>query len=87
MARKKAENITTESQDNAKIKYAIVIDEEGGTVSRLGTNKNLRDKIFPSPRNLYNQGGLDLILKTEDEKDKLILELIKWRHIYESIRP
>lgn len=63
------------TQSKAKIKYATVIDEEGGTVSRLGTNPHLRESIFPSPRNLYKKGGLDLILETEDEKDALLLEL------------
>lgn len=62
-------------QEKAKIKHAIVIDEEGGTVSRIGKNMYLMDEPYKSPRDLYNRGGLDLILNTEVEKDTLLKEL------------
>lgn len=62
-------------QENAKIKYAIATDEEGGTVSRISAHKNFRNSIFLSPNKLYKKGGLDLIIDIEDEKDELLKSL------------
>lgn len=62
-------------QNQSKLKYAIAVDEEGGTVSRISSYKQFRSSIFLSPNKLYKKGGLDLILETEDEKDKLILSM------------
>ena len=36
----------------------IGVDEEGGTVVRVSSNSQLREKRFPSPQKLYNQGGV-----------------------------
>ena len=55
-------------QRKSKINYAIATDEEGGTVSRIAAHDQFRDSIFLSPNRLYKNGGLDLILKTEDDK-------------------
>lgn len=62
-------------QDEAKIKYIMTIDEEGGTVSRLSYNKNLINEKIKSPRSLYAIGGIDKVLEVEEMKDKLLLEL------------
>ncbi len=62
-------------QAQSKIKYAIAVDEEGGTVSRISYYKQFRNKMFESPNKLYKKGGMKLILKTEDEKDELIKSL------------
>lgn len=62
-------------QNQSKVKYAIAVDEEGGTVSRISSYKQFRSSIFLSPNKLYKKGGLDLLLETEDEKDKLILSM------------
>lgn len=63
-------------QRNSKIKYAISVDEEGGFVSRISFYNQFRAAgKFMAPMDLYNIGGMELILKTEDEKDALLKEL------------
>lgn len=57
-------------QAAAKIPMLIAVDEEGGIVCRVSTY--FRDTRFPSPRKLYDQGGLKLILATETEKIQLL---------------
>lgn len=59
-------------QSLSSIKYAIATDEEGGSVSRISIHKQYRESMFLSPKKLYKNGGLSLILKTEDEKDELL---------------
>ena len=62
-------------QEAAKIPLLIAVDEEGGTVTRVSRYPQFRSSNFPSPRNLYNQGGLDLVLETEAEKCELLTSL------------
>ena len=62
-------------QAAAAIPMLIAVDEEGGTVTRVSSYKAFRSGRFPSPRNLYNQGGLSLLLQTEDEKCQLLRSL------------
>ncbi len=62
-------------QKKSSLNYAIVVDEEGGTVSRISKYDRFRKERFPSPGNLYKKGGLDLILEIEDEKDELLKSL------------
>lgn len=62
-------------QSQAKIPLLLAVDEEGGTVVRVSSNKNLRDSIFLSPRVLYNQGGFDLIRQDNIEKNTLLKSL------------
>ena len=62
-------------QEAAKIPMLIAVDEEGGTVTRVSSYKAFRGSRFPSPRNLYNQGGLSLLLDTEAEKCRLLTGL------------
>ena len=57
-------------QAAAKIPMLIAVDEEGGIVCRV--SDYFRDTRFPSPRKLYDQGGLELILSTETEKIRLL---------------
>ena len=57
-------------QAEARIPMLIAVDEEGGIVCRVSSH--FRDSRFPSPRKLYAQGGLDLILETEAEKCLLL---------------
>lgn len=59
-------------QENAAIPMLIAVDEEGGTVCRVSSY--FRDSRFPSPRTLYDQGGLELIWETEAEKCLLLKE-------------
>ena len=61
-----------EIQNSSKIPLLIGVDEEGGTVCRISSNKGFRDSRFPSPRRLYNEGGKELLLSTEKEKCELL---------------
>ena len=62
-------------QNTAKVPLLIAVDEEGGTVTRVSTNKAFRSQKFPSPRSLYNSGGLEAVLLCEKEKCLLLSEL------------
>ena len=62
-------------QNAAKIPLLIAVDEEGGTVTRVSRYPQYRSSPYPSPRNLYNQGGIDLIKSTETEKCQLLASL------------
>ena len=53
----------------------FAVDEEGGTVNRVSRNPDLRETPFPSPRTLYDQGGLDAVLQVEAEKCALLQSL------------
>lgn len=57
------------------IPLLIGVDEEGGTVVRVSSNPQLREKRFSSPQQLYNQGGLEAILADCREKDELLRSL------------
>lgn len=62
-------------QNASKLPMLIAVDEEGGTVTRVSSNPAFRNQKFQSPRNLYNQGGLDPVLKEETEKCSLLSSL------------
>ncbi len=62
-------------QSAANIPLLIAVDEEGGTVSRISRFSQYRESAFPSPRKLYSEGGISLILKTESEKCDLLKSL------------
>lgn len=69
------QNTISKYQASSKIPMLIAVDEEGGTVCRVSNVSTLRSSKFLSPRELYNQGGMDLVLKTEVEKSLLLKEL------------
>lgn len=50
----------------------IAVDEEGGTVNRVSTNKNFRKYPFASPQYLYKHGGMDRIKSDAKEKSELL---------------
>ena len=54
------------------IPLLIGVDEEGGTVTRVSRYSAFRSSKFPSPRSLYNRGGMELVLETEAEKCELL---------------
>ena len=62
-------------QANAKIPLLIGVDEEGGIVNRVSTNRNLRAAPFWSPQTLYAEGGFDLIRSDTKEKAELLRSL------------
>lgn len=68
-------SIISSYQNAAKIPLFIAVDEEGGTVTRVSRYPQFRTAPFPSPRSLYNQDGLELVLDTETEKCTLLHSL------------
>lgn len=62
-------------QTAAHTPMLIGVDEEGGTVVRVSSNPQLRDKRFFSPQKLYKQGGLEAVLTDCREKDELLTSL------------
>ena len=59
-------------QAASKLPLLIAVDEEGGTVTRVSSNRAFRAKKFPSPRSLYSSGGLEAVLVCEKEKCQLL---------------
>ena len=59
-------------QGLSEIPLLIAVDEEGGTVTRVSRFAAFRDSKFPSPRSLYKNGGIELVLQTEAEKSNLL---------------
>ena len=62
-------------QATAKIPLLLAVDEEGGTVTRISSNRAFRDQKFRSPRSLYESGGLEAVLVCEKEKCLLLSNL------------
>ena len=59
-------------QEASKIKLALGVDEEGGTVVRVSNYTAFRSSKFLSPQSLFEKGGLDLILEDSKEKSELL---------------
>ena len=62
-------------QAAAKIPMLIAVDEEGGTVARVSAYRAFRSKRFLAPRQLYQKGGLELVMDQESEKCALLKDL------------
>ncbi len=62
-------------QKEASIPMLIGVDEEGGTVNRISKYPAFRSVPFPSPQDLYQKGGFDLIISDTREKAELLKEL------------
>lgn len=62
-------------QEAAKIPMLIGVDEEGGTVVRVSANPSLREERFRSPRELFAEGGMELLVSDAHEKSQLLLSL------------
>ncbi|WP_283608789.1 glycoside hydrolase family 3 N-terminal domain-containing protein [Faecalispora anaeroviscerum] len=60
-------------QDASKIKMALAVDEEGGTVTRVSQFSALAPKKFNSPQVVYANGGMDSIRQDTLEKADLLL--------------
>lgn len=69
------ENIKNYQEASAKIPLLIGVDEEGGRVVRASKYKAFRDNPFPSPRELYSQGGLEAIKADTAEKAEFLKDL------------
>lgn len=62
-------------QEKTKIPLLTAVDEEGGSVVRVSNNPKLRVEKFHSPRQLYLEGGFELIKEDVKEKTSLLEEL------------
>ena len=62
-------------QQSSSIPMLLAVDEEGGDVTRVSRYSAFRSSKFLSPRKLYEQGGLTLVLETEKEKCDLLASL------------
>ncbi len=62
-------------QTVARIPILTAVDEEGGTVARVSTNRQLAPATFLSPSHLYAQGGFDLIREDTIQKSQLLYDL------------
>lgn len=62
-------------QKAAAVPLLIAVDEEGGDVTRVSCYSQFRSSKFSSPRYLFQQGGMDLIRQTEEEKCQLLKSL------------
>lgn len=54
------------------IPLLLAVDEEGGTVVRLSSHPVFRGEPFPSPRQAFQSGGMELALSLESEKAYLL---------------
>lgn len=68
-------NMTSNIQKNATIPLLTAVDEEGGKVVRISSNPKLVSEKFKSPRELYGQGGFDLIRRDTLEKSTVLTNL------------
>ena len=62
-------------QNNSKIPLLTAVDEEGGKIVRISNNAKLVKEPFKSPRDLYNEGGFDLIKEDTINKSKILYNL------------
>ena len=65
----------SEYQQEACVPMLLAVDEEGGSVVRISYYPAYRERKFYSPRYLYGQGGLSVVLETEKEKCQLLKSL------------
>ena len=59
-------------QQSSDSNMLICVDEEGGDVVRVSSNRNLRSASFRSPRRLYAEGGMELIASDATEKARFL---------------
>lgn len=68
-------NMINSLQNNSKIPLLTAIDEEGGKVSRLSSNKELVSTPFLSSQELYKNGGFQAIRDDVLNKSKILYNL------------
>ena len=59
-------------QNASKVKLALAVDEEGGTVVRVSAYKQFRSTKFLSPQQIWKNGKLDAIIQDSTEKSNLL---------------
>ncbi len=62
-------------QGDSEITLLTGVDEEGGTVVRASKYPQFREEPFKSPRELYNEGGMDKVLEDAEEKSDFLKKL------------
>ena len=62
-------------QEKASIPVLTAVDEEGGKIVRISSNKNLASERFKSSKELYEAGGLEAISNDVKEKSSLLHNL------------
>lgn len=67
--------MTSGVQEASSTPMFTAVDEEGGTVVRVSSNKLLANTPFESLQSVYNRGGLDAITQDTNQKDKMLLNL------------
>ena len=65
----------SELQAASTLPLLIAVDEEGGTVVRVSRYPAFRESRFLSPRDYFNQGGMEAVLAAEREKAALLRSL------------
>ena len=68
-------NMISSLQSVSKIPILTAVDEEGGTVVRISSNKKLADSKFLSPQELYALGGFEAIKQDTIQKSALLSSL------------
>lgn len=65
----------SELQAASSLPLLMAVDEEGGTVVRVSRYPAFRESRFLSPRDYFNQGGMEAVLAAEREKAALLRSL------------
>ncbi len=68
-------NMTANLQELSELPLLISVDEEGGGVTRISSNPQLRASKFLRPAQLYANGGWELVTSDTLEKAQLLLSL------------
>lgn len=68
-------NMISNLQKVSKTPILTAVDEEGGIVVRISSNKNLVNERFKSPQELYKEGGFDSIKKDTIYKSSILKNL------------
>lgn len=67
--------MTAECQSASDIPLLIGVDEEGGTVVRASKYPQFRAEKFKSPRELYDEGGMEVLEADAAEKSRFLKSL------------
>ncbi len=62
-------------QASARVPLLLAVDEEGGTVSRISSNRAFSKNTLPSARDAYTQDGLEGNFAAEESKCQLLESL------------
>lgn len=74
-SKEQVKSMISELQRVSKISLLVAVDEEGGKVVRVSSNRNIREEKFKSVSELYEEGGFDKIAQDTIEKSELLESL------------